>query len=251
MQEHFGKLKENKHPNPKLQAAWNYYGEKSFRVEKQLYNITKEELDLKEIEEIKKENSYINGYNLTLGGTGGEIRNKINFQDFCEIYFGNINHEGLANRTAKVYGCDSSSVSSIRRKKSYDTFRELAENLEEEVKEQYYQNFIEKLNLKEEPPKPQRGKLSDEEIVIFLSLLSVYGRGIEAAFLRKNNLSKGLGYHLKKGEYPNAWIIFKEKSDEEIIKIADEYFEKNLLQNYCTQKIKRKSIIQRPSQIAH
>ena len=127
--DHFSKLKLNKHPNPKLQASWNKYGEKNFSVEKTLYNLTKQELDNKEIEEIKKEDSFNNGFNLTLGGTGGDTRSKIQLEDFYEIYFGNLNYDGLTNRTADFYGCDSSTVSSIKRKLAYDKFREKAEAL--------------------------------------------------------------------------------------------------------------------------
>lgn len=250
-QEHIIKLKENRHPNPKLQSAWNLYGEENFSFEKTKYNISKEELDSKEIEEILKENSFIKGYNLTEGGTGGNTRGKISFEDFCEIYFGNCKYEGLTTRTAAIYGCDSSTVSTIKKKKSYDAFREKAEQLSVSEKEKYLNSFFEKLDLKNNPPKPIKKKLEKEEIFIFLSLLCVYGRGIEAAFLRKNKLSKGLGDHIRKGEYLQYQKEFILKADEEIYQMATEYFELNQLQNYCVQKIKKNNKIIRPSWIAH
>lgn len=244
--DHFSKLRLNKHPNPKLQASWNKYGEDNFSVEKALYNLTKEELDNKEIEEIKKENSFENGFNLTPGGTGGDTRSKIKLEDFYEIYFGNLKYDGLTNRTANFYGCDSSTVSSIKRKVAYDNFREAAEKLSQKEKNYYLKRFEQNLSLNNNPPKIIKSKLADEDIVIFLSLLSCYGRGIEAAYIRYNNLSKGLGSHIKKGEYLNAQKLFKEKTDEEILKIANEYFINNNLQNYCVQKIKSKKEIDRP-----
>lgn len=244
--DHLSKLRLNKHPNPKLQASWNKYGEDNFSIEKILYNLTKEELDNKEIEEIEKENSFKNGFNLTSGGTGGDTRSKIQLEDFYEIYFGNLKYTGLTNRTANFYGCDSSTVSSIKRKLAYDNFREKAEKLTQTEKDFYLKQFEQNLSLDKNPPKIKKDKLKDEDIIIFLSLLSCYGRGIEAAYIRFNNLSKGLGFHIKKGEYPNAQKLFKEKTNEEILKIANEYFINNNLQNYCVQKIKPKKEIERP-----
>ena len=244
--DHLSKLRLNKHPNPKLQASWNKYGEDNFSIEKILYNLTKEELDNKEIEEIEKEDSFKNGFNLTPGGTGGDTRSKIQLEDFYEIYFGNLKYAGLTNRTANFYGCDSSTVSSIKRKLAYDNFREKAEKLTQAEKDFYLKQFEQNLSLDKDPPKIKKDKLKDEDVIIFLSLLSCYGRGIEAAYIRFNNLSKGLGFHIKKGEYPNAQKLFKEKTNEEILKIANEYFINNNLQNYCVQKIKSKREIERP-----
>lgn len=250
-QEHLDKLRKNKHPNPKLQAAWNFYGEENFTFEKTKYDISKEELDLKEIAEISKENSFVSGYNLTEGGTGGNTRGKIPFKDFCEIYFGNIEYDGLTTRTASVYNCDSSTVSSIKRKQSYDSFRQIADQMSDDEKEKYLKSFSEKLSLKDKPAKPIKKKMKEEDIITFLSLLCVYGRGIEAAFVRKNNISKGLGNHIKKGEYLTYQKNFSLKTDEEIYKIATEYFEKNNLQSFCVQKIKKNSQLIRPSWIAY
>ena len=59
---------------------------------------------------------------------------EIFLEDFYEIYFGNLKYDGLTNRTADFYGCDSSTVSSIKRKLAYDKFREKAEALTSEEK---------------------------------------------------------------------------------------------------------------------
>lgn len=244
--DHISKLKLNKHPNPKLQASWNKYGENSFSIEKTLYNLTKQELDKKEIEEIKKEDSFKNGFNLTLGGTGGDTRSKIKLEDFYEIYLGNLKYDGLTTRTASFYNCDSSTVSSIKREIAYDSFREKTKQLSLEEKNFYLSQFEKKIMLDKNPPRLKRKKLDNEDIIIFLSLLSCYGRGIEAAYIRFNNLSKGLGNHIKKGQYKEAQSLFKQKTDDEILKIAKKYFEENSLQNYCVQKIKLKEEVRRP-----
>lgn len=249
--DHFSKLRQNKHPNPKLQASWNKYGEENFSVTKEKFDLTKEELDLKEIEEIAKENSFEHGFNLTIGGTGGDTKSKIPLEIFYEIYFGNKKYDGLTTRTAAAYHCDSSTVSAIRREVAYDTFREKALQLPLEEQEKYTTAFENKLYLKDKPAKPIKKKIDNRLAQTFLCLLSTYGRGIEAAFIRCNGLSKGLGFHMSKGEYVDAQKLFLLKTDQEIWDIADTYFQQENLQQYCTQTIKRKEQLEKPSWIAH
>jgi group I intron endonuclease len=246
IQEHYSKLRENQHPNPKLQSSWNKYGEENFSYTKEKFDITKEELDQKEIETIKKENSFENGFNLTEGGTGGNTRGKLTFEQFCFAYFGNKKHEGAMNRTGSYLGVDSSCISALVRGKSYDAYREKAELLSNTEKEEYVKIFEEKLEITDKPLKPNKKNLTDDEIIIFLSLKSWYGRGIEAAYLKHNNLSKGLGYHLKKGEYLNAQRKFLEISDELAEKIAVDYFTTNNLSQYNTKRIVKRTSIERP-----
>lgn len=246
IQEHYSKLRENQHPNPKLQSSWNKYGEENFSYTKEKFDITKEELDQKEIETIKKENSFKNGFNLTEGGTGGNTRGKLTFEQFCFAYFGNKKYEGAMNRTGKYLGVDSSCISSLVRGKSYDDYRGKAELLSDTEKEEYVKIFEEKLDIINKPLKPNKRKLTDDEIIIFLSLKSWYGRGIEAAYLKHNNLSKGLGHHLKKGEYLNAQRKFLEISDELAEKIAVDYFTTNNLNQYNTKRIVKRTSIERP-----
>ena len=137
IQEHYSKLRENQHPNPKLQSSWNKYGEENFSYTKEKFDITKEELNQKEIETIKRENSFKNGFNLTEGGTGGNTRGKLTFEQFCFAYFGNKKHEGAMNRTGKYLGVDSSCISALVRGNSYDAYREKAELLSDAEKEEY------------------------------------------------------------------------------------------------------------------
>ena len=140
--EHLLKLKENRHPNLKLQNAYNKYGEDNFIFQKITYDdISKKELDEQEIYYINKFNSFEQGYNLTTGGTGGNTRSKLDFEQFCFAYFGNIKYAGMTNRTAQYLGVDSSCISAIVRQKSYDAFREQAISLPQEQQEKYIQDF--------------------------------------------------------------------------------------------------------------
>lgn len=65
--EHKSNLNKNKHPNVKLQNAWNKYGDNSFSFSVLL---TCSKADLNEHEKffVDKYDSYKNGYNMTLGG---------------------------------------------------------------------------------------------------------------------------------------------------------------------------------------
>ena len=241
--EHRERLNKNIHPNPKLQASWNKYGEENFLIEKQQYDLTKEELNNKEIEEIRKEDSFNNGFNLTQGGDGGNTRGKLTFEQFCFAYFGNKKYEGLLNRTGRYLNVDGSIISSLVRDKSYEWYREKALKLSQEEKNKYVDLFVKELDIKNVPPKPNKNKLSEEQIIQFLSVVSVYGRGAEAAMTRYLQISKGLKNHLVKGEYKKEVKSFKLLTDEEVEEIAITLFEKENLQQFCTQKIKKNKAI--------
>ena len=244
--DHKQKLNANTHVNPKLQASWNKYGESAFKVTKEEFDLTKEELNQKEIEEIQKEDSFNNGFNLTLGGDGGNTRGSLTFEEFCFAYFGNKKHKWLLNRTGKYLGKDGSIISALVRDESYSWYRERALLLSEEEKEKYIKQFEEELDVFNNPGKGKRDKLSQEQIVQFLSVVSVYGRGSEAAITRYLNVSKGLKNHLVKGEYAKEVQYFNSLSDEMITSIATELFEKENLQQYCKQNIKKNEQVYRP-----
>lgn len=244
--DHTQQLNSNSHKNPKLQASWNKYGEKNFSITKQEYNLTREELNEKEIEEIKKENSYENGFNLTAGGDGGNTRGTLTFEQYCFAYFGNKKHQWMCNRTGRYLNVDGSIISSIARENSYSWFLEKAKALPIEEQEKIITNFETVLDIKNNPPKPVKSKLTQDQINQFLSIVSVYGRGAEAAITRYLDISKGLKNHLVKGGYREEVENFKNLSNEEIEQIAVDLFEKENLQQYCSQKIKKNREIIKP-----
>ena len=240
--EHFSKLSYNEHPNPKLQNAYNKYGKENFIIQKiQFDDITKEELDEQEIYYIKKYDSYNSGYNLTEGGTGGDLRSKLDFEQFCFAYFGNLKYDGMTTRTGKYLGVDSSCISAIRAKKSYDALRERADNLSEEDKEKYLKTFEEKMNIENDKPWI-KGKTPDEELTfLIMCVVSTYGRGTEQAILKKFGLSKGFIYHLMTG--PGRQDVknqYRQTPKEEIQQIGRKYFEDWKIQTFSNIKIKEK-----------
>lgn len=241
-EEHLSKLRENRHPNPKLQSAWNKYGEENFAFEKECFDISKKELDDKEKEYIKRYNSFINGYNLTEGGTGGntKINRVLDFEKFCFAYFGNKKYEGMCNKTGKFLGVDSSTISALKREISYDDYRALALQLSENEKQKYVNDFEKAFNItSDNQPKAVKKKIDDELMVDILCMVSTYSRGIEKAILKKFHLSKGLVFHtIKYGEYQEAQKIFKNLSKTEVKARAIIKFQDYDIQDYSTYKLK-------------
>ena len=245
---HLSALKNNHHPNQKLQNAWNKYGEDSFCWVVNKYDISKAELDSLEKEVIAREKSFSNGYNLTEGGTGGNTRFSriINFEQFCFIYAGNIRFDGMTNKTAKHIGCDSSTVSAIKRGTSYDDYREAYELLPEEKKKEYLDQFMQCFELDAKSPPKQASRLEDEQVVDFLCLISLYGKGAETAFLRATNHSKGLGHQIKtnKSYFVKSKQMYNALTDEEIKTRAEQAYENYAIQSYLTYKLaKKKQVI--------
>lgn len=238
--EHFSALQNNSHPNNKLQSAYNKYGEESFQITKITYeDITKKELDEQEIYYIKKYNSFHNGYNLTEGGTGGDLRSKLDFDQFCFAYFGNKKYDGMTNKTGKYLKVDSSCIAAIKREESYDKFRERALALSEEEKNNWLKKFEDYFNLKEEKPWTVQKTPEDELTFQIMCIVSTYKRGIEGAVLKKLGLSKGFVFHLMTGKGRQHIIKrYKETSKEKIQEIGRKYFTEWDLQQYTKIKLK-------------
>lgn len=238
--EHLSQLKDKTHINKKLQNAWNKYGENNFIVEKIQYdNISKEELNNEEIKYIKQYDSYNNGYNLTIGGDGGNTRSKLNFEQFCFAYFGNKKYDGMTNRTGKYLGVDSSCIASIKNEKSYDLFRQQAKKLSIEEQNNYIERFEKELDIVNNPPWVKRKTLDEQTTYEILCVVSTYGRGIEKTILNHFNLTKGFVYHLMIGNgRQSIKNKYKNTSKEERQKIGREKFNEWQLQSYSKIRIK-------------
>ena len=241
--EHLSKLRENKHPNPKLQSSFNKYTEDNFDFSYLKYeNIEKQELDQLEINFIKEKNSYENGFNLTLGGTGGNTRTnlKLNFDQYCFAYFGNKEYQGMTNQTSKFLNCDSSTISALVREISYDEYRRMAQDLPQDKKEEYLQKFTQQFDLENKTPWVKAEKLDDDTVLKIMCVVSCYGRGIEACILRSFDRKKGFIYHLMTdNSYKLAKINYKNLTEDEIQTIGEEYFKKWNLDSYSKVKIKK------------
>ena len=238
--EHLSKLRENKHPNQKLQSSWNKYGESNFIFEKIVYdNLSKEELNEQEKMFIQKYDSYNNGYNLTLGGDGGATRSKLDFDDFCLAYFCGKKYQGMTNQLGKYLGVDSSCISAIIREKSYDQFRQQALMLSDADQEKYLDEAIQLFNLDTDIPWTKMDTPDDKLTLKILCVASNYGRGIESCILQKFGLSKGFLFHFRKGSgRQNIKDEYTNLTDEEIKNIGQKYYSDWELEKFAKVKIK-------------
>lgn len=238
--EHFSRLEEKKHSNKKLQSAWDKYGKENFIIEKISYdNISKEELNAEEQRFIQKYDSYFNGYNLTLGGDGGDTRSKLSFEEFCFAYFGNKKYDGMTNRTGIYLGVDSSCIASLKREKSYDNFRQQALLLSSEEQEYWIKQFEEKMNIINNPPWIKQKTLDEQTSYEILCVVSTFGRGIESAILKHFNIKKGFVYHLMTGKgRQNIKEKYRDTSKERRQEIGRKKFIEWNLQSYSKNQIK-------------
>lgn len=242
--DHFNKLRNNKHINEKLQNAWNKYGEENFIFEyKEYQDITEEELNILEIQNIKKYNSYNNGYNLTEGGDGGNTRGHLSFEDYCFIYIG-CQWCRMTDKISKFLNIDSSTVASILREKAYLWYKPQADNLAQSEKERVIELFRQTFGIPENKPydNPRiSNSLSEEEYFYCLCISSTYGRGIDAALgnffgKHKSFLTNGMK-NKTKGHAYEALQRFRNTPKEETDKIGQDKFLEWDLQKYSKQRI--------------
>lgn len=225
--EHLEKLRNHTHVNSKLQAAYDKYGENSFTFEKITYeNLTKEQLDEQEKYFINYYNSRENGYNIAEGGTGGDTKSKLNFEQYCLAYFGNTKYKGMTVRTGKYLNVDSSSISAIARKQSYDTFRQRAENLSEEEKNKYLVQFEQIMDLKNFPPPKKSDNFTPDVMLKIFCVASTYSRGIESKLIRYFNRGKGMLYQaFQKNNHQEARNSYAQLTKEEVMSIGRKYYQ--------------------------
>lgn len=242
--EHFENLKQNKYINKKLQNAWNIYGEDAFSFTYQKYEIENEdELSDLGINTIREYDSYTNGYNLTAGGDGGNTRGTLSFENYCIIYLG-CQWKGLTEKIGKVFGIDSSTVSTILREKAYLPYKANADNLSLENKEYYKQLFKEKLGIPNDKiPDGNRvpTHLTEDDYFYCLCIVATHGRGVEAALGKyfdkhKSFLSNGIKGKTK-GKAYMALQRFRLLPQEEVEKIGKIKFEEWNIQDYSSIKI--------------
>lgn len=145
----------------------------------------------------------------------------------------------MTNRTGKYLGVDSSCIFSIKNNKSYDTFRQQADNLSNDEKEYWLKKFEQELDIINNPPWIKQKPLNDKNTYEILCVASTYGRGIEKTILTHFNLTKGFIFHLITGKgRQNIKLKYKNTPKEERQRIGREKFVEWELQSYSKIKIK-------------
>lgn len=230
--EHFRRLKKNTHVNVKLQNAFNKYGEENFEVTYKAYTCEdKEELNQLEIKAIEENDSYYNGYNLTLGGSGlGESfmpeKYKFSFEEYAIIRAGCSKYPGFTNVVAKQEECANSLICQVKNGTNNELYHEDYEKLD---KDEYVQKFIEKYNvdINNLPVDIKRTIFEEDEIISVLSFLEIF-RDSNRFIVELKQCGKNTVLRLQKGEtHKDKWEEFQKLDLFQREKLALEYKEKN------------------------
>lgn len=151
---HRSDLRLNKHHSPKLQAAWNYYGEENFTFSYRKVTIQNyEELYEKEIEEIAKYDSYHNGYNCNSGGKISDWKQKVLTEDIIDFLCLEFTYGGGYGKSfEELKGWSRGTASTAKRKIRYVdaicAFEKLsAQEKQERGQKVYQETQIETLRL--------------------------------------------------------------------------------------------------------
>ena len=143
---HINKLRRGAHENPKLQNAWNKYGEQEFHFRKWEFEIQEEtDLDKLECEYIKKYNSLENGYNLIPGGGKPPNHQKVKDEDIINfLCIQKIFGDGYGKTCEQYFGWAKGTASAAKRKVRYIAANLEFENLsEQEIKDKAEKSFRE------------------------------------------------------------------------------------------------------------
>lgn len=226
--DHIYQLTNHKHKNYLLQDTYDKYGLDNLQWECRSFdNISAEELNQLEIDLIKELDTYKNGLNLTVGGDGGNtIKRKLDFDGFCFAYFGCNKYQSVTNRTGAYLGVDSSTISAVARKVSYDDYRQLADQLSKEEVAEIIKKFEIALDIDAKPPRKIKPRMSDEFVFKIICVVSSHVVGIEQAINDRFDISKGLMHRcFTKKNFAKAVLEYSKLSEEEVLKLGNQYIE--------------------------
>lgn len=258
--EHFSTLRRNKHENPKLQKAWNKYGEENFSFEFWAFdNITPEQLDNLECEYIEKYNSLEKGFNLVPGGGFLPNRQKIKDEDIitalCYLEkFG----DGYGKTIEEFFNWSRGTFSSLKTKNSYLAAKEKFAVLTKEEKEnriEITKDKIEQLKLKRQLRQggcEQAYKLKDEDFNFAFAAQELHFNYTQVANylkIKPSAVKDWFSHKSRKKEYDN-YLQLNENDKETLFKKVEEanltaydckrglkYNEEDILNYLCYKKI--------------
>lgn len=226
IEQHLSALRKNKHHSVKLQRAVNKYGLDNFQFTYREVEVQDEnELNLLEIQEIEKYDSYSNGYNETLGGDGNSLlfafETRLLIYQICKKY------SGVKRLLARYYNCDDSTINSIATNKIFENIFYDEETLQKLIDEIGIPNE----NLNENYIQHNLRKLSQEQVFEILSII-LTEKGYDKVFCRLFNIGPSVTNRLKnKLIYKDYIELFESMSDEQKQQIKTNTFEKYNLQS--------------------
>ena len=146
---HIKELRNNTHHSPKLQNAWNYWGENNFEWTVREVQIDQyDDLYDIEIEEIKKYNSYNDGYNCNSGGRISDWKQKVENDDIVKFLCIQWKYgDGYGKTCEQIFGWSKGTASAAKRKIRYIDANIFFENLTEEEKNQIAINTFEEYEI--------------------------------------------------------------------------------------------------------
>lgn len=154
---HKNELNRNCHHSPKLQNAWNYYGQEDFTFTVKEVEISSYD-DLYELEkkEIEKYDSFNNGYNCNAGGKINDWKQKVKDEDVIGfLCVQNIYGDGYGKTFESCLNWSKGTASAAKRKIRFTNANCIFEKLSEEEIKKIANNYYEKLNLEENRLKRQ------------------------------------------------------------------------------------------------
>ena len=134
---HLSDLRNNKHENPKLQNAWNKYGEQEFHFRCWEYEIQHpDDLKVLECEYIEKYDSLNNGFNLVPGGGAPPLHQKVLNEDIIKFLCVQWKYgDGYGKTCEEIFGWSKGTASAAKRKIRFAEANTLFEQMNDEEKE--------------------------------------------------------------------------------------------------------------------
>lgn len=145
--DHINNLKNNQHDNPKLQNAWNKYGEQEFHFRVWEFNIeSAEELNKLECEYIKKYDSLNNGYNLVPGGGKPPLHQKVKDEDIVKFLCIQFKYgDGLGKTCEDIFGWAKGTASAAKRKvrflNAWNIYEKMTKEEQDDLAEKVYSKY--------------------------------------------------------------------------------------------------------------
>ena len=154
---HIKELKNNTHHSQKLQNAWNYWGENNFEWTVREVQIDQyDDLYDIETEEIKKYNSYNDGYNCNSGGRISDWKQKVKNEDIVKFLCIQWKYgDGYGKTCEQIFGWSKGTASAAKRKIRFIDANILFEKLTEEEKNQIAINTFEEYEISKKALKRQ------------------------------------------------------------------------------------------------
>lgn len=146
--DHLNDLRKNKHENPKLQNAWNKYGEQEFHFRCWKFEITHpDELKSLECQYIERYDSLNNGFNLVPGGGTPPLHQKVLNEDIVKFLCIQWKYgDGYGKTCEEIFGWSKGTASAAKRKIRFAEANSIFEQMTDLEKEelavhtfQYYQ----------------------------------------------------------------------------------------------------------------